>query len=266
MKRFTGSFWALPLLVLSAMSCWAQNAPLPLVKQLPIAKPEQVLFIGNSLMYYSGGLQTHTHRIAAAANPPLDVRAGYKSVHITSASLEEFPVDYLLTPGNLKAKQPYQVVVLSPSSRDAMSDAGRAAYRKKVMEFDTAIRKIGGRTALILNQGMVGKGEFANTDMDQRLEQMTVSVGNEVGALVIPVGLAFREAYRQRPGIKLQMDYDGYHANLAGQYLSAAVVFNSLYGRTTEGNPYDYFGALDKDTASFVQRIADETVRKFYGR
>jgi hypothetical protein len=134
------------------------------------------------------------------------------------------------------------------------------------MEFDTAIRKIGGRTALILNQGMVGKGEFANTDMDQRLEQMTVSVGNEVGALVIPVGLAFREAYRQRPGIKLQMDYDGYHANLAGQYLSAAVVFNSLYGRTTEGNPYDYFGALDKDTASFVQRIADETVRKFYGR
>ena len=132
MKRFTGSFWALPLLVLSAMSCWAQNAPLPLVKQLPIAKPEQVLFIGNSLMYYSGGLQTHTHRIAAAANPPLDVRAGYKSVHITSASLEEFPVDYLLTPGNLKAKQPYQVVVLSPSSRDAMSDAGRAAYRKKV--------------------------------------------------------------------------------------------------------------------------------------
>lgn len=147
-----------------------------------------------------------------------------------------------------------------------MSDAGRATYRKKVLEFDTAIKKFGGRVALILNQGQVPPGEYANTDMDQRLEQMTVSVGNEIGALVIPVSLAFRETYRQRPDIKLQTNYDGYHATLAGQCLSAAVVFNSLYGRTTEGNPYDYFGGLDKDTREFVQRIADQTVRDFYAR
>ena len=44
------------------------------------------------------------------------------------------------------------------------------------------------------------------------------------------------------------------------------MVFNTLYGRTTQGNPYDYFGALDKDTKEFVQRIADETVRNFFAR
>ena len=165
-----------------------------------------------------------------------------------------------------RSKQAYQLVVLSPSSRDAMSDAGQTAYRKKVIEFDTVAKKYGGRVALILNQGMVPPGADANTDMNDRLERMTISVGNEIGVLVIPVGLAFREAYRQRPGIQLQTKYDGYHATLAGQYLSAAVVFNSLYGRTTEGNPYDYFGDLDQDTKVFVQRIADQTVREFYAR
>ena len=86
------------------------------------------------------------------------------------------------------------------------------------------------------------------------------------GAFIIPVGLAFQEAYRQRPGIKLQMGYDDYHPTLAGQYLASSVVYASLYERSPVGNPYDYFGALDKDTKAFVQKVADETVRKFYGR
>ena len=263
MKRMFTQLSAAALIAFSASAVQAQLVPL--VKQPHVANPQRVLFVGNSLLYYSGGLQTHTHRIAAAATPPIDVRAGYQTINITGASLEEFPIEYLVKPGNLRNKQAYQLVVLSPSSRDAMSAEGRATYRQKVIEFDNAIKPYGGRVALILNQGQVPPGEYANTDMDQRLEEMTISVGNEIGALVIPLGTAFREAYRQRPGIKLQV-YDGYHASVAGQYLAAAVVFNSLYGRTTQGNPYDYFGALDKDTKEFVQRVADETVGNFYAR
>ncbi len=60
------------------------------------------------------------------------------------------------------------------------------------------------------------------------------------------------------------MDYDGYHTTVAGQYLSAAVVFASVYGRSPVGNSYDYFGALDKDTAAFLQKVAYDTVQKFY--
>ena len=93
-----------------------------------------------------------------------------------------------------------------------------------------------------------------------------MSVGNEVGAFIIPTGLAFQEAYRQRPGVKLQMGYDEYHPTLAGQYLASSVVYASLYDRSPVGNPYDYFGAHDPDTRAFVQKIAYETARKFYGR
>ena len=42
--------------------------------------------------------------------------------------------------------------------------------------------------------------------------------------------------------------------------------YASLYERSPVGNPYDYVGALDRDTRAFVQKVADETVRKFYSR
>lgn len=93
-----------------------------------------------------------------------------------------------------------------------------------------------------------------------------VSVGNEVGALVIPVGLAFEEAYRRKPDLQLHKTYDGSHPNMFGTYLAACVVFASLYGKSPVGNAYDYFGAVDKDSAAYLQQVAEDTVKKFYGR
>ena len=217
-------------------------------------------------MYYNGALQTHTHRIAAAASPPLNVRDGFKSVHITGAYLHHYPIEFLVSPGNLGFKEPFEVVVLAGSIQEAMTDAGRARYRQKVIEYDAIIKKHGGRTALLWFPAVVKPNPLADSDMYSRSEEMILSVGNEVGALIIPVAAAYREAYRQRPAIKLQMGYDGSHPTVAGQYLAASVVYASLYARSPVGNPYDYFGALDNDTRSFVQKIADETVKKFYGR
>jgi hypothetical protein len=243
----------------------AQPTPTPLVKAAPVASAQRVLFLGNSLMYYSGGLQTHTHRIAAAATPPLMVEKGYKSVHITGAALNQYPIDFLVTPGNLGIKDPFEIVVLAGNSLDAMSDAGRALYRQKVIEFDAAIKKQGGRTALLWLPETVAPHPMAGRDMFARDQDMIMSVGNEVGAFIIPVGLAYHEAYRQRPGIKLQV-YDGNHPSVAGQYLAACVVYASLYDRSPIGNPYDYFGVLDKDTTALLQKVAYETTKKFYGR
>ena len=229
--------------------------------------PQRVLFVGSSIMYYAGALQTHTHRIAAAATPPLALREGFRSVHITTGALHHYPLEHFVTPGNLGIKEPFQIVVLGGNFRDGMTDAGRALYRKTVIEFDAIIKKHGGRTALywLPPHGQPG-GPLAPSELAGQLEEMTLSVGNEVGAFIIPVGLAFQEAYRQRPGIKLQVGYDDYHPTLAGQYLASSVVYASLYDRSPVGNPYDYFGALDKDTRALVQKVADETVRKFYGR
>lgn len=266
MKRLIAALCSLLPLALLAAAVSAQNTPAPLTKKLPVETPKRVLFIGNSLVYYNGALQTHTHRIAAAATPPLIVRDGYKSVHITSAWLHHYPIDFLVKPENVGFKEPFEIVVLAGSIQEAMTEADRSRYRQTVIRFDAAIRKAGAHTALLWLPAVVKPNALAESDMYKLSEQMMLAVGNEIGALVIPVAMAYQEAYRQRPGIRLQMDYDGSHPTLAGQYLAAAVVYGSLYGKSAVGNPYDYFGALDKDTKEFVQRVADETVRKFFGR
>lgn len=267
MKHPVAAWWTAASLVLFPSIALSQAVPAPLVKQSPVDNPQRVLFVGSSIMYYAGALQTHTHRMAAADTPPLNLRPGFTSVHITTGALHHYPLEHYLKPGNLDKKEPFQVVVLGGNFRDGMTDAGRARYRQTVIEFDALIRKHGGRTALywLPPHGKPG-GPLSPAELGSRLAEMTLSVGNEVGAFVIPVGLAFQEAYRQRPGIQLQMGYDDYHPTLAGQYLASSVVYASLYGRSPVGNPYNYFGALDQDTREFVQKVADETVRKFYGR
>jgi hypothetical protein len=94
-------------------------------------------------------------------------------------------------------------------------------------------------------------------------EDLYVSVGNEVEALVIPVGLAFEEAYRQRPTLQLHNRIDGSHPSLIGTYLAACTVLASVYGISPVGNPYDYYGAIDGETARFLQQVAQDTVSRF---
>jgi hypothetical protein len=94
---------------------------------------------------------------------------------------------------------------------------------------------------------------------------MMLQAANDNNVLVVPVALAFREAYRQRPNLKLQV-YDGNHPTVAGQYLAAATVYATLYKQSPFGNPYEYFGALDSETKTFLQKVADETVKAFFKR
>ena len=262
-RRFVGDC----SLVLSTSAAYGQTAPAPAVKTSPVAIPQRVLFLGNSLVYYNGALQTHTHRLAAAATPPLKVRDGFKSVHITGAYLHHYPIEFLVTPGNLGIKEPFEIVVLAGNIQDAMTDANRARYRQKVIEFDAVDQEARRADRAAVVPAAVKPHPQADGDMfgtnrghDARRRQRGRARSSFRSAP------AYREAYRQRPAIKLQMDYDGSHPTLAGQYLAAAVVYASLYGKSPVGNPYDYFGALDGDTKAFVQKVADETVRKFFGR
>lgn len=254
------------LVVLFAGAAWAQAAPSPLVRQSPVDTPKRVLFVGNSYMYYNDSLHNHVRRMTIAADGALEKLLHYKSATIGGAPLGQHNIVHLVTPGRLGVKQPFEIVILQGNSIDALSEAKRAAFREKVIEFDAEIKKRGGRTALYMTHAHVRPSKYASPDMIRKLEDMYVSVGNEVGALVIPVGLAFDEAYRQRPEIKLHKAYDGSHPSLIGTYLAACVVYESLYGKSSVGNAYDYFGAVDKEDAAFLQKVAHETVSRFYGR
>jgi hypothetical protein len=215
--------------------------------------------------YAKCALQTHTHRIAAAATPSLQLPDGYKSVHVTSAYLHHYSIEFLVTPANVGMKDPFEMVVLAGSIQEAMSDSARAVYRKTAIQFDGVIKKHGGRTALLWLPAVVKANLLADSDMFGKTQDMMLSVGNEMGALIIPVGLAYKEAYRQRPDIKLQMDYDSSHPTVAGQYLAAPWSTAASMARRRPAIPTTTLARSTRTRSSSCRRLPTRRCRSSSG-
>lgn len=253
-------------IVLAFCVSLAAAQPAPTVKRPQVDTPKKILFVGNSYLYYNDSLHNHLRRMVDAGGIAPEKALQYKIVTIGGAPLAHHDVASYLAPGKLGMKEPYDVVILQGNSGAVLSDARRKSFHDKVTEFSADIAKAGAKTALYMTHAYVAPNKNASPDMIRKIEDMYVSVGNEVGALVIPVGLAFEEAYRRKPDLQLHKTYDGSHPDLIGTYLAACVLYASLYGKSPVGNAYDYFGKVDKDTATFLQQVAWDTAQKFYGR
>ncbi|MBX3665922.1 MAG: hypothetical protein KF834_09565 [Burkholderiales bacterium] len=242
------------------------HAAEPAVRQPQVDTPKRVLFVGNSYLYYNNSMHNHVRRLALAADPDVARSFQYKSATIGGAPLHHHDMAHLTTPGNLGIKEPFELVIMHGNSTDALADARRAAFRDKAVEFGGLIAGRGGKVALYMTPAHIKPSKAASPGMMAKTADMYVSVGNEIGALVIPAGLAFEEAYRRRPDIRLHQDYDGSHPTVLGTYLAACTIYASVYAKPCSGNSYDYYGRVSREDADFLQKVADETVRKFYGR
>lgn len=241
-------------------------AAAPAVKSPQVDTPKRVLFIGNSYLYYNDSLHNHVSRLASAADPALRKTLQYKSATIGGAPLWHHNIEHLTTPGNIGVNEPFELVILQGNSTTANSEAATKRFHQDVKRFNEVIGQRGGKVAIYLPHAHIAPSPAARPDMLRKTEAICVEAGNAVNALVIPVGLAFEEAYRQRPGMRLHKDFDGSHPDLLGTYLAACTVYVSVYGKPCSGNPYDYYGRIAKDDAAFLQKVADETVKKFFAR
>lgn len=255
-----------PALAVATPALAAAPAPAPQVKAPPVDTPHRVLFVGNSYLYYGDSLHNHVRRLAVAADPSLEKKLEYKSATIGGASLAHHNVDHLTQPGRIGVKEPFQLVILQEGSSAYASEARRRQFRDTAAAHAKTIADRGGAVALYMTHAYVAPHKQAKPEAIREIEAMTVAVGNEIGALVIPVGLAFEEAYRRRPELALHKAFDGSHPDLLGTYLAACTVYAAVYGRSPVGNSYDYFGKIDKATAAFLQEVAADTVKQFYGR
>ncbi len=242
--------WTAIAFVLFAAAASAQTAP----KVTRLDAPKTVLFVGNSFSYYNNSLHNHVLRLAKEADPANAERYQFKSMTISGGFLyEEEPA----MPAMLKSKK-WDVVVLQGNSAEPLAAHPETAarFRQSVLTIDKLIRDSGARTALYMTWAYQGKPE-----MTAPLAEGYIGAGNEVGALVVPAGLAFERALKERPGLVLHVN-DKMHPTLAGTYLVACTFFSALYGKSAVGMAYP--DGLDKDTASFLQGVAWATVNAFY--
>jgi hypothetical protein len=244
----------------------AANLPNPQVKQLGIEAPKRILFVGNSYLYYNDSLHNHVKRMGEAAGLFEQSPAIYKSATIGGAELRDHAIDHLIDHTNLRVEKPFEAVVMQGISSAALTANSRKRFKNAATANARKIRKAGGQPVLYMTPAYADYHRRYSASMTAETASLYIETGNEIGALVIPVGLAFDEAKRRRPDLVLHKPFDGSHPELIGTYLAAATVMASLYGTSPVGNGYDYFGEISKDDALFAQQVAHDTVTQFFGR
>ena len=147
-----------------------------------------------------------------------------------------------------------------------LSTQGRARSREIISKYAVTIRAQGSQVALYMTHAYAPPHQRVRADNTPNTAKHYIETGNEINVLVIPVGLAFEEAYRRRPEIKLHAEFDGSHPNLLGTYLAACVSYTSIYGKACKGNSYNYFSRINASDLSFLQEVGDDVVTQFLKR
>lgn len=222
--------------------------------------PERILFVGNSYYYYNNSLHNHLRGFVDAGPHVKGRKIQYKSATIGGASLDHHPIEWLTEPGKIGVKENFEIVVLAGNSADALSDASRQRFTETVKRFDQVIRSRGGKTALYMTHAYADPHRQTSPENVLKIKDMYSSVAQEIGATLIPVGLAFDASYKRDPALRLHDEHDGSHPSLVGSYLAAAVVYATLYGMDPVGNGYNCNGKIAPTTARYLQEIARDVV------
>ncbi len=221
-----------------------------------IDAPRHVLFIGTSFNYYNNSLHGHLREMVRAADPEGAKSQTFKSVTQSGGYLQEHAGGL----PSVLAFRKWDVVVLQGQSTEPMATNAQRSerFREVARDYDKQIRASGARTAFFMTWAYQDK-----PDMTAPLAAGYEGIGNDLGALVVPVGLAFERSIKARPALILHFK-DKQHPSLAGTYLAAATFYGALYGKSPVGIAYT--ADLDPEVAKFLQGIAWETVQGYYGR
>ena len=234
------------------------------IKELKNKSPERVLYIGNSYLYYNDSLHNHVRRMLEETYTKEIDRSNYKMVTISGSRLSHHNIDYPLNHKNLGAKKPFELVILQGGSGETNTENERKNFSLKAKTMIDKIHKAGAEAALYMTHAYVEPHEDTDPQMIKNIKKMYISTANNNNVLVIPVGVAFENAYSKNPKIGLHKEYDGSHPSLLGTYLAACVVFSSITHQSPLKLEYNYFDRIEDENVRFLQRVAHETVEDFY--
>jgi hypothetical protein len=147
----------------------------------------------------------------------------------------------------------YDAVVLQEQSTLPVKNAKR--MHENVRLFDAAIKQAGAKTILYMTWARQHAPES-----QQAITDAYTTIGDELGATVIPVGLAWERflATHDRPALH---DPDQSHPSLAGSYLAACVFLAVLFKENPVGIATDLKG-LDLKAVTLLQKFAWQVGRK----
>ena len=232
--------------------------------------PQSILWVGNSFFYYNNSMHNHVTRLIGAADP--SSRARGVSVTISGSGIDWHDMEsyfrpngigkYSFTGDNRIVFNPpgrqFDAVIVMDCSQCPIHPQLKSVFREYAKKQSDIARKHGATPIFFMSWAYKDRPE-----MTAQLAEAYTLAGNENDALVIPAGLAFAKAVGKRPDLELYQP-DKRHPTLAGTYLAACTVYAALYGKSPVGNAY--LAGVDRDTAGFLQAVAWETAREYFGR
>jgi len=182
------------------------------------AKEIRVLFIGNSLTYFND-LPAQLQALVAEGYPG-GPAVRYESVTPGGCTLRKHWTDR--TAAARIAQGGWDYVVLQEQSQVPFSDRAQMYHYARL--FDRAIKKVGAKTVLYMT--FPWKNKFVAGD---KMPEIYSALGKELGAIVVPVDVAWHEAASLDPEFALYRS-DGVHPSPAGTYLAACCFAQTLFG------------------------------------
>lgn len=217
--------WGLVWAPLAAAEPPASEPPAP-------ERPLHVLFIGNSYTY-NNNLPALVEGLAASATPPLRLKTRavtQPGVRLQQhwdrgdalAALRQGHWDYVVL------QEQSTLGLLLIEGRHEVNDP-ELAFHPYARRFAEEARKVGAQPLFLLT--------WARRDTPEsqaRLTQAYMSVARELGAPIIPAGLAWARARQEDPSAVLYHE-DGSHPSPLGSYLTASTLYTTLTGRSPVG-------------------------------
>jgi hypothetical protein len=146
----------------------------------------------------------------------------------------------------------HDFVVLQEQSTLPVKNAAR--MHESVRLFHEAIAASGSKTALYMTWAR------AHTPDSQRaITDAYASIAKELGATLVPVGLAW-EQFLGKHDEPVLHDKDGSHPTLAGSYLAACVFYGALFGESPQGIDEEVDG-LDAASAALLRKAATRVLK-----
>jgi len=223
---------------------------------------KNILFVGNSYLYYNDSLHNHVKRMAIERFPSYEEKFIYKSSTISGARSWHHNFKHLLESKNLGVNESFDLLILQGGSAEPLSKNSRVIFKNTVKEVNEIAKGYGTKLALYMTHAYVAPDKRYEANMINKISSLYINAAKENNVKVIPVGIGFENAYKENPNIQLH-NLDGTHPSLLGTYLAACIVYGVLYDDSPVGIDYNYFGKVSDQDRIFIQKIAYETITNF---
>ena len=242
--------------------------------------PMRLLFLGNSLLGISEDYSNNIPAILMSLAESLGDAVTNTTIANSSWYLAQFATSTAAT--NQINSRNYDLVILQEQSQEPSLPVPRdTSMFPACYSLNSMITNAAARTMFYETWGYVDGDTSANCgsydipaqyldcdggfgsflSMNIAIREAYAMIGNQLGAAISPVGLAWAAARQQQPGLNLYILNDSLgdrHPNSYGAYLAACVFYSAIFGRSPEGSTY--CSTNDVSSAMYLQQLAAQAV------